>query len=110
MKRKINYKLIIPASLALLILSYACSKSFLNRPPIGSLSPDVVANRAGVEALLIGAYSLLDGVDPNFGGTDGPWTASADNWIFGQVCADDSHKGSDPGDQRCERRVHLDQV
>ncbi|HTS45643.1 MAG TPA: RagB/SusD family nutrient uptake outer membrane protein [Puia sp.] len=102
MKRKINYKLIIPATLALAILFYACSKSFLDRPPIGSLSPGTVANRAGVEALLIGAYSLLDGVDgTGFGQTSGagPWENSADNWIFGEVAGGDSHKGSDPGDQ-----------
>jgi len=99
MKRKINYKLIIPAFLVLGLLLFACSKSYLDRAALGQVSPAAAANRFGVEALLIGAYSMLDGFDPNFGATDGSWTASADNWIFGQVCADDSHKGSDPGDQ-----------
>jgi len=99
MKNKINYKLLIPPSLVFLVLLYACSKSFLDRQPLGQISPAAASNRSGVEALLIGAYSLLDGVDPNFGATDGPWTATVDNWIFGQVSADDSHKGSDPGDQ-----------
>ena len=99
MKRKINYKIIMPVAAALALVSYACSKTFLDRPAIGQISPAAASNRAGVEALLIGAYSMLDGFDPNFGATDGPWTATASNWIFGQVCADDSHKGSDPGDQ-----------
>ncbi len=59
-----------------------------------------MANRAGVEALLIGAYSMLDGVDgTGFGQTDGQWTAPVDNWVFGGVVADEAHKGSDPGDQ-----------
>src|SRR5260221_13133805 len=54
-----------------------------------------MANKAGVAGLLIGAYSLLDGQ----GGAGGSWDAAADNWVWGGVCSDDAHKGSDPGDQ-----------
>ena len=39
----------------------ACSKSFLDKPPQGILNPEIVATEAGVQGLLIGAYSLVDG-------------------------------------------------
>ncbi len=98
MESKVNYKLIIPVFLAFVVLLYACGKSFLNKPPIGGLNQSTLSNRAGVEGLLIGAYSLLDGVG-GAGQDDGPWTAPASAWVFGGVCSDDAHKGSDPGDQ-----------
>jgi len=93
--KRINYKLTIPVALVTLVILYACSKSFLNKAPIGSYQPNTLANKAGVEGLLIGAYSLLDGQ----GGIGGSWDAAASNWVWGGVCADDAHKGSDPGDQ-----------
>lgn len=98
MESKVNYKVIIPVFLAFVVLLYACGKSFLNKPPIGGLDQNTLSNRAGVEGLLIGAYSLLDGVG-GAGQDDGPWTAPASAWVFGGVCSDDAHKGSDPGDQ-----------
>ena len=98
MKRTVNLKLLIPASLVVAGFMFACGKSFLDKPPIGGLSTTTLANRAGVEGALIGAYSLLDGVG-GAGQFDGPWTAPADSWVFGGVCSDDAHKGSDPGDQ-----------
>jgi hypothetical protein len=62
------------------------------------LSENTLANKAGVNGLLIGAYSLLDGV----GGPDvdqGPWETAISNWVYGGVAADDAHKGSEYGDQ-----------
>ena len=82
-------------SLAILVLGYACGKKFLNKPPLGSLSLGAISNKAGVDGLLIGAYSLLDGS----GGNGGGWAGSSDNWVFGSVAADDSYKGSTASDQ-----------
>ena len=100
MKRK-NLKIYIPAGLLLVGIVFACNKNFLEKPPVGSYAPDVVASRAGVGGLLIGAYSLLDGVGGAGTGVSGggPWVSAGSNWVYGSVCADDSHKGSDPGDQ-----------
>lgn len=98
MKRIFNYKFGIPVFMATSVLLFACNNSFLNKPPIGSFNSNSLANRAGVEGLLIGAYSMLDG-EGGAGTSQGPWATSADNWVFGDVCADDAHKGSDPGDQ-----------
>ena len=57
---KTKYKIIIPV-LALVMGTFACSKAFLTKNPLGRLSPATLANLAGVNRLLIGAYSMLDG-------------------------------------------------
>ncbi|HEY9257410.1 RagB/SusD family nutrient uptake outer membrane protein [Chitinophaga sp.] len=79
----------------------ACKKSFLERAPIGSLSDEIVANKDGINYLLVGAYAALDGqqtAQAALGG-GGPWEASPTNWIYGSVAGGDSHKGSFSGDQ-----------
>lgn len=93
-----NLKFKLGAAMAVVGLSvtlYACKKSFLDKPALGSLSQATLTSSAGVQGLLIGAYSLVDG----FGGAGGGWQSSGTNWVYGNVAADDSYKGSDPGDQ-----------
>ncbi len=105
--KKINYKIVLPVIAGIILLVYACSKSFVTVPNLGGLSQATLANKAGVEGLLIGAYSMLDGIgDAGTSGTPalvdatgGVWETSADNWIYGSVAGGDDHKGSDPGDQ-----------
>jgi len=63
---------------------------------VGSLSADVLANKAGVDGLLIGAYSMLDGFTSS-GGVS--WESSITNWTFGGIAADDAYKGSNTTDQ-----------
>jgi hypothetical protein len=93
------------AGLALLL---ACGKKYLKTSLPGASDAAALANNAGVQGLLIGAYSMLDGIGAlgNGGGepglTDGSggiWETSADNWVYGSVAGGDDHKGSDPGDQ-----------
>ena len=92
--KKNHFKILVPASLIIMVTVAACSKSFLDRPPIGTLNPSVMASEAGVQGLLIGAYSLVDGA-----GTTGNGQASAaSNWVFGGITSDDAYKGSDPSD------------
>ncbi len=91
--KKINYKILIPVVVGLVVLA-ACSKSFLDKPPLGTLNPQIVANEAGVQGLLIGAYSLVDGE----GASGDGFASGASNWIFGGVTSDDAYKGSDPTD------------
>ncbi len=74
----------------------ACSDDFTQKPAIGALSDEALRNAQGVELLLTGAYSVLDGIRLNQGGSD--WTVSGDNW-WHDVVADDAHKGSTDGDQ-----------
>ena len=59
MKRIKYNKLLIPGGLAVLALLFACGKNFLSKPPLGVLSPGIVATNAGVQGILIGAYSDL---------------------------------------------------
>ena len=69
-------------------------------PPSGVLNNEVLSNKAGVDGLLVGAYSLLRGYNPAVP-NDGvrQWTQAASNWIYGSVVADDAHKGSVSYDQ-----------
>jgi len=95
--RKIHFKYTALASiLVALMVIYSCNKS-INIAPAGSLSPAVLANKAGVDGLLIGAYSMLDGYAANVGYTS--WETSMDNWVYGGVAADDAFKGSNTTDQ-----------
>ncbi len=77
----------------MILVVTACEK-FLDRPPLGTLSPNVVATEKGIEGMLIGAYSLVDGE----GAAGDGFASGASNWIFGGVTSDDAYKGSDPTD------------
>lgn len=90
-----KFKILLVGVTTSLVLFYACSKNFLDKSPIGSLDQNTLANKAGVEGVLIGAYSMLDG----YGGAGGGWQSAGSNWVYGGVASDDAYKGSDPGDQ-----------
>lgn len=94
MKRK-YLKIYLPAAIVLIGLLVACGKKFLNEQPIGPTTPAILGNYAGVQGVLIGAYAALDGEGTNNSG----WGSAADNWVYGEVCADDSYKGSTTLDQ-----------
>ena len=92
--KRIKISLVVVAAVGL----FACAKTWLDVSPIGSLAPETLANKPGVEALLIGAYSMLDG-QGGAGQNNGPWATASSNWVYGSVPGGDAHKGSDPGDQ-----------
>ena len=97
MKKSRNNFLIF-GLLALLVTLYACKKSFLTRDPIGQISEVTLNNKAGVNGLLIGAYSLLDG-----SGIDNWFISSANSSVWnawaGSSSTDDAHKGGGFGSQ-----------
>jgi|SRR5665647_532191 len=96
--KELNYKIILTSCLTTVMLLIACNNSFLDKAPMGSTSDLTLANNAGVNGLLIGAYSLLDGNGgPNLGGS--PYSQAISNWVFGGVASDDAHKGSTDNDQ-----------
>jgi len=80
--------------LLLICTVYACKKSFLDKPALGQIDPALLSNKAGVESLLIGAYSELDG----YGGNGAGQSAAPSNWMFGSITGGDAYKGSDPSD------------
>lgn len=82
---------------AAFVLFSGCSEEFLNEEPIGSVNEVVLQSEDGVNALLIAAYSLLDGYsqgDP-YDGQFG--AASGTNWIWGDVPSDDMYRGDQTG-------------
>ena len=90
------YKILLSGIISFVMIS--CRKSFLDKQPLGSTSENTLATKAGVNGLLIGAYSMLDGIGgPSTGGA--PYSQSISNWVFGGVASDDAHKGSTDNDQ-----------
>lgn len=81
------YKVIISA--ALICILSGCSKS-LDQQPIGELSEDQLKTKSGVESIIIGAYSILNG---QFDAGEA-YNSPASNWSFGDVRSGDAYKGS----------------
>jgi len=78
------------------VIIYACSKKYLDKRALGELDETALANKKGVEGLLIGAYSLLDGIGGNKSGLG----SAGSNWIYGSICGSEAYIGSsqnDPG-------------
>lgn len=71
----------------------ACQKSFLEITPNGLLDEAVLADYEGVDGLLIGAYSMLDGVSYYFS-----YYPSTSGWVFGSIRGLEANKGTDSGD------------
>lgn len=91
MKKIFNF-LIIAALAGCVIMTSSCSEEFLEKEPPGSAAGSVMQTPEGVEALLIGAYSDLQGFS-RFGG------AMATDWTYGGGASDDCYKGTSTGDQ-----------
>jgi hypothetical protein len=89
MKSKFIYLLLM------LVGVLACSDDFTESTAFGALSDDALKNAEGVDLLLVGAYSLLDG-HSDTGNSD--WEKTADGWWYDAI-SDDAHKGSTNGDQ-----------
>ena len=92
MKTKLIYLFVSAA-----LMTTACKKEFLNSPPLGQLSKDQLAEKSGVETVIVGAYSVLNGqIDQASNAFNSP----ASNWSFGDVTSDDAYKGGGgTGDQ-----------
>src|ERR1700712_2145636 len=94
--KKTNYKIIALGLIAFVAAPYSCKK-LLDKAPAGVLAGSTLANKPGVDGLLIGAYSLLDGYYQGQPGTG--YGGGISNWTYGGVGADDAYKGSTTDDQ-----------
>lgn len=92
--KKIIYIYVITG--AIFFTTFISCEEFLQVPAQGALSEVVLANMTGVEKLLVGAYSDLDGV---VSGAGSAWETAPGNWIYGSIAGGDAHKGSFGGDQ-----------
>jgi hypothetical protein len=88
-------KIILFALIATTGINFSCSESFLEVEPQGAASLTSLSNKNGVNALLIGAYSLLDGQGAGNVGR----TSTISNYVFGGITSGDAVKGTDAGDQ-----------
>jgi hypothetical protein len=57
------------------------------------LDEHTLANAEGIDGLLVGAYSMLDGVSANYG-----WESASSNWVYGSIRGLEGNKGTDAGD------------
>jgi len=90
--KKINIiKKLALVFLAISLIPMACSDEFLEVAPTGSLANAQLATKDGVEGLLIGTYSALNGV---FGNR----FEAPNHWVTGSITGGEANKGTDPGD------------
>jgi hypothetical protein len=90
MKKKLIYFILI------VFTAVSCGDDFSTTPDVGALSDETLANPSGIDLLLTGAYSVLDGQRNNAAGNG--FGRGGDNWWL-DVMSDDAHKGSTDGDQ-----------
>lgn len=75
---------------------YGCNNFLTDASkPQGTLDQSTLATAAGVEGTLIAAYRTLDCT----ANTNSDWGCAASNWVWGNVAADESYKGSTLDDQ-----------
>lgn len=79
------------ATALLVMTTFACNDKFLNIPATGQLAGTQLTSRAGLDGLLISAYSQLNAR----GFTQ---TASSNNWTRDSISGGDANKGSNSGD------------
>lgn len=94
-----NRKLILATTCILMLgLTWACKDSFLEQKPYGAVNElTLSASLNGADALLIAAYSNMDGFSSWDNGS--PWGSAASNWVYGSIKGGDAHKGSEGNDQ-----------
>jgi starch-binding outer membrane protein, SusD/RagB family len=93
-----NFKSMKYLPVALLLFAGACGDDFLSESPQGNSNEEILASTLkGSDALLIAAYSSIDG----YSGWDNgnPWGAAASNWVYGSIAGGDAYKGSEANDQ-----------
>ncbi|OOQ59367.1 RagB/SusD family nutrient uptake outer membrane protein [Mucilaginibacter pedocola] len=97
-----NIKLLSVCALTATGILVASCKKYLEQPALGKLSGAQVFTSSGLDGLLIGAYSALDGGGGDGGALGGgsAWESAGSNWVYGSVAGGDAHKGSDGTDQQ----------
>ena len=78
---------------ALLGLTISCKESFFETPPLGQAVASSFYTKSGIDQLLIGTYSLLDGIGASAYGGRGPdiFGPGVSNWIWGEVSSDNAY-------------------
>ncbi len=79
----------IGLNILIAVIICSCNKNKLNQPALGALDETTLENKSGVEGLLIGAYSMLDGIS----GIQFNYGAAGSNWVYGSICGSEAYKG-----------------
>lgn len=82
-----KFKYLILAGL--MAIATSCTEDFLTSVPKGKLSDAVLNTPDGIEALCTSAYSALAGPE----GDNGTFLSPTNNWIYGEVRAENAYKG-----------------
>lgn len=78
-------------TIIMLAIMISCNDDFLEVGATGSLAEAQMTTYKGIDGVLIGAYSALNGV---FGSRfEGP-----NHWVTGSIAGGEANKGTDPGD------------
>lgn len=72
-----------------ILLVTSCKKSFLDVPVPNGVTVDALANKAGVQQLLVGAYHDVTGLTVH----SGWWSTSGTNWVYGDITSGDAYRG-----------------
>jgi starch-binding outer membrane protein, SusD/RagB family len=88
-----HIKIILTVLLAAMII-ISCFKSNLNQPVLALYGQADINNKKGVEELLIGTYSMLDGESSNNPNPNVQVGSAGSNWIYGSICGGEAYKGS----------------
>jgi starch-binding outer membrane protein, SusD/RagB family len=75
------------------LLLFSCGEDWLDVRPESTVDQYKLANKEGIEAILVGAYSMLDGVSSQFA-----WESASSNWLYGSIRGLEANKGTDAGD------------
>ncbi|MGC4037056.1 MAG: RagB/SusD family nutrient uptake outer membrane protein [Chitinophagaceae bacterium] len=76
-------------SCLLLLLTTACKKSFLEVEAPNVVTVDALANKTGVQQLLVGTYHDVTGLTIH----SGWWSTSGTNWVYGDITSGDAYRG-----------------
>ena len=79
------------SAFAVTAMIYSCKKKFLEKLPQGVYDLSSLANKKGVDGMLINAYATLDGIQDQQNG-------GASNWLWGSIRGGDAYKGTEPTD------------
>lgn len=74
---------------AILLMATACKKTFLDTPPPNVITVDALANKTGVQQLLVGTYHDVTGLTVH----SGWWSTTGTNWVYGDITSGDAYRG-----------------
>lgn len=90
MKYRIRYRLISLCLIVGMAFLFSCGESFLYKSPTGAIFEESMATKTGLDGLLIGAYSIVTGVN-NGNFTIDQYSASSRNWVLSMGSDDVGH-------------------